>query len=84
MAPYGMAPTSLISNGCVSSRCSEVVLADGTIVRPTRRRTRKNSTGYDLTHLCMGQELKKKGVCPRMSKVQAALWGMCLYDPHSP
>ncbi|CAK8995271.1 Probable D-lactate dehydrogenase [Durusdinium trenchii] len=33
-----------------------VVLADGTIVRPTRRRTRKNSTGYDLTHLCMGQE----------------------------
>eukprot|EP00913_Durusdinium_trenchii_P023810 g22360.t1 len=42
-----------------------VVLADGTIVRPTRRRTRKNSTGYDLTHLCMGQELKKKGDCSR-------------------
>jgi len=32
-----------------------VVLADGTVVT-TRRRTRKNSTGYDLTHLCMGQE----------------------------
>eukprot|EP00439_Symbiodinium_sp_Y106_P021070 s4229_g2.t1 len=33
-----------------------VVLADGTVVT-TRRRTRKNSTGYDLTHLCMGQAL---------------------------
>mmetsp|Transcript_34663 Transcript_34663/g.79860 ORF Transcript_34663/g.79860 Transcript_34663/m.79860 type:complete len:526 (-) Transcript_34663:45-1622(-) len=32
-----------------------VVMADGSIVT-TRRRTRKNSTGYDLTHLCMGQE----------------------------
>eukprot|EP00919_Chromeraceae_sp_WS-2016_P002260 GHVR01005513.1.p1 GENE.GHVR01005513.1~~GHVR01005513.1.p1 ORF type:complete len:423 (+),score=104.59 GHVR01005513.1:4-1272(+) len=32
-----------------------VVFADGSCVW-TRRRTRKNSTGYDLTHLCMGQE----------------------------
>ncbi|CAJ1424587.1 unnamed protein product [Effrenium voratum] len=33
-----------------------VVLADGTVIS-TRRGVRKNSTGYDLTHLCMGQEL---------------------------
>ena len=32
-----------------------MVLADGRVVR-TRRRTRKNSTGYELTQLCMGQE----------------------------
>ncbi|CAJ1394151.1 unnamed protein product [Effrenium voratum] len=32
-----------------------VVLADGTVIS-TRRGVRKNSTGYDLTHLCMGQE----------------------------
>eukprot|EP00916_Digyalum_oweni_P025855 GHVL01042554.1.p1 GENE.GHVL01042554.1~~GHVL01042554.1.p1 ORF type:complete len:499 (+),score=84.07 GHVL01042554.1:2001-3497(+) len=32
-----------------------VVLMDGRIIR-TRRRTRKNATGYDLTHLFMGQE----------------------------
>ena len=30
-------------------------MADGRVVR-TRRRTRKNSTGYELTQLCMGQE----------------------------
>ena len=32
-----------------------VVLADGTIVR-TKRRPRKSSTGYDLTHLMIGAE----------------------------
>jgi D-lactate dehydrogenase (cytochrome) len=31
------------------------VLADGTVLR-TRNRVRKNSTGYDLHHLLMGQE----------------------------
>ena len=57
-----------------------VVLADGTVVT-TRRRTRKNSTGYDLTHLCMGQALLVSLTvrrCAVFSVSESELWFSCI------
>uniref|UniRef100_A0A0K6S6L6 D-lactate dehydrogenase (cytochrome) n=2 Tax=Chromera velia CCMP2878 TaxID=1169474 RepID=A0A0K6S6L6_9ALVE len=53
-----------------------VVMPDGAIV-DTRRRTRKSSTGYDLTNLMMGQEGTLAVVCELIVKVIPVPKGEC-------